>query len=135
MLSDALLLGMEQIRPSEAISRLSAASTTAGKIFDYVLETKREARSAEPRSDQLLKIFTLEKKEALNLIGKMAEQKQKLSTSDQRKITESIQKIIYTGKENILVPTFKIIPKILATYANDEPMKDWLYGLLTGTDE
>ena len=32
MLSDALLLGMEQIRPSEAISRLSAASTTAGKI-------------------------------------------------------------------------------------------------------
>ena len=63
----------------------------------------------------------------------MAEQKQKLSTSDQRKITESIQKIIYTGKENILVPTFKVIPKILATYANDEPMKDWLYGLLTGT--
>ena len=116
MLSDALLLGMEQIRPSEAISRLSAASTTAGKVFATFQKV----------------ILISEKKEALSQIGKMAEQKQKLSTSDQRKITESIQKIIYTGKENILVPTFKIIPKILATYANDEPMKDWLYGLLTG---
>ena len=62
----------------------------------------------------------------------MADQQQKLTQSDQRKITEYIQKIIYNGKENILIPTFKVIPKILKTYANDQPMKDWLYGLLTG---
>ena len=116
MLTDALLLGMEQIRPSEAISLLCAARTTAGGLFILFLLT----------------IFWIEKKDRLNQIGKMADQQQKLTQSDQRKITEYIQKIIYNGKENILIPTFKVIPKILKTYANDQPMKDWLYGLLSG---
>ena len=117
MLTDALLLGMEQIRPSEAISLLCAARTTAGKMFNLIV---------------FLTHFWIEKKDRLNQIGKMADQQQKLTQSDQRKITEYIQKIIYNGKENILIPTFKVIPKILKTYANDQPMKDWLYGLLTG---
>ena len=117
MLTDALLLGMEQIRPSEAISLLCAARTTAGKMFNLIA---------------FLTHLWIEKKDRLNQIGKMADQQQKLTQSDQRKITEYIQKIIYNGKENILIPTFKVIPKILKTYANDQPMKDWLYGLLTG---
>ena len=76
--------------------------------------------------------FISEKKDALNKIGKMADQKQQLSASELRRTTESIQKIINSEHEKVLIVALQIIPKLLSVYANEPPMKDWLYSLLTG---
>ena len=62
----------------------------------------------------------------------MADQKQQLSASELRRATESLQKIINSEHEKVLVIALQIIPKVLVVYANESPMKDWLYSLLTG---
>ena len=93
---------MDQINPKKALAHLASAKTTS------------------------------EKKDALNQIGTMADQKQRLTASDLHKVSENLQKIILNEKERTLIPALRVIPKVLRTYATEEPMRDWLYPLLTG---
>ena len=93
---------MDQINPKKALAHLAGAKTIS------------------------------EKKDALNQIGTMADQKQRLTTSDLHKVSENLQKIILYEKERTLIPALRVIPKVLRTYATEEPMRDWLYPLLTG---
>ena len=88
--------------PSTAITRLTGATTNA------------------------------ERKDALQVIGRMCDQNQALGKNDLRRLSDVIQKLITTGQDKILAHVFDVIPKILKAYANEDPMKEWLYILLTG---
>lgn len=96
------IFNMDQINPKKALAHLASAKTIS------------------------------EKKDALNQIGTMADQKQRLTASDLHKVSENLQKIILNEKERTLIPALRVIPKVLRTYATEEPMRDWLYPLLTG---
>ena len=96
------ILGVEQIVPSTAISRLTGATTNA------------------------------ERKEALAQLGRMADQNQQLTKLDLRRLADTIQKQITQMPDKTLTHVFDLVPKILKAYANEEPMKEWLYALLTG---
>lgn len=95
---------METIVPSTAISRLTGAINNA------------------------------ERKDALAVIGRMSDQNQQLTKTDLRRLADTIQKLITTGTDKTLVHVFDVIPRILKAYAHEEPMKEWLYVLLTGED-
>ena len=90
--------------PSTAITRLTGATTNA------------------------------ERKDALQVIGRMCDQNQVLGKNDLRRLSDVIQKLITTGQDKILAHVFDVIPKILKAYANEDPMKEWLYVLLTGNN-
>jgi hypothetical protein len=62
----------------------------------------------------------------------MSEQFQQLTKNDLRRLADTLQKLITTGNDKVLLYVFDVIPKILKAYANEEPMKEWLYALLTG---
>ena len=76
-----------------------------------------------------------DRKQALATIETMCEQRLSLNKTDMRRLVDIIQKMINgsAGSDKIISHVFRVIPKILSSHANSEPVKEWLYVLLLGS--